>query len=71
MIGAPGLTRNTVLKFGPSYMTNATLLFIMASADYQNLPPFPQTYGYNNLVISNTSSAFLDALLPGEVLLLQ
>lgn len=24
MIGAPGLTRNTVLKFGPSYMTNAT-----------------------------------------------
>ena len=70
MTGAPGLTRKTVLKFGPSYMTNATLPFIMASADYLNLPPFPQTYGFNNLVISNTS-AFLDAPLPDEVLTLQ
>ena len=71
MTGAPGLTRNTVLKFGPSYMTNATLPFIMASADHQNLPPFPQTYGFNNIVISNTSSAFLDAPLPDEFLALQ
>ena len=71
MTGAPGLTRNTVLKFGPSYMTNATLPFIMASADYQNLPPFPQTYGFNNLVISNTSFAFLDAPLPDEFLALR
>ena len=69
--GAPGLTRNTVLKFEPSYMTNATLPFIMASADYLNLPPFPQTYGFNNLVISNTSSAFLDAPLPDGFLALQ
>ena len=71
MTGAPGLTRNTVLKFGPSYMTNAILPFIMASADYQNLPPFPQTYGFNNLVISNTSSAFLNAPLLDKVLTLQ
>ena len=71
MTGAPGLTRNTVLKFGPAYITNATLPFIMASADYLNLPPFPQTYGFNNLVISNTSSAFLDAPLPDGFLALQ
>ena len=43
----------------------------MASADYSNLPPFPQTYGFNNLVISNTSSAFLDAPLRDEILALQ
>ena len=71
MTGAPGLTRNTVLKFGPSYMTNATIPFIMASADYETLPSFPQPYGFNNLVISNTSSAFLDAPLPTQVLPLQ
>ena len=71
MTGSPGLTRNTVLKFGPSYMTNATLPFIMASADSANLPSFPQPYGFINLVISNTSSAFLDAPLAGEVLPLQ
>ncbi|CAD6564929.1 MAG: hypothetical protein ASARMPREDX12_004506 [Alectoria sarmentosa] len=71
MTGAPGLTRNTVLKFGPSYMTNATLPFIMASADFETLPSFPQPYGFNNLVISNTSSAFLDAPLPSQVLPLQ
>lgn len=63
MTGAPGLTRTTVLKFGPSYMTNATLPFILASADLLNLPSFPQPYGFNNLLISNTSSAFLDAPL--------
>ena len=71
MTGAPGLTRNTVLKFGPSYMTNATLPFIMASADFETLPSFPQPYGFNNLVISNTSSAFLDAPLPSQILPLQ
>ena len=71
MTGAPGLTRSTVLKFGPSYMTNATLPFIMASTDLLKLPPLPQGYGFNNLVISNTSSAFLDTPLPGEVLTLQ
>ena len=71
MTGAPGLTRTTVLNFGPAYMTNATLPFIMASADYETLPFFPQTYGFNNLVISNTSSAFLDSPLPNEVLPLQ
>ena len=32
MTGAPGLARTTVLKFGPSYMTNATLPFIMLSS---------------------------------------
>ena len=43
MTGAPGLTRNIVLKFGPSYMTNATIPFIMASADYETLPSFSAT----------------------------
>lgn len=63
MTEAPELTRTTVLKFGPSYMTNAILPFIMASADLLNLPSFPQYYGFNNVLISNTSSAFLDAPL--------
>ncbi|KAM0795158.1 hypothetical protein BDR22DRAFT_826265 [Usnea florida] len=71
MTGAPGLTRTSVLKFGPAYNTNATLPYIMASADHETLPLFPQTSGFNNFVISNTSSAFLDAPLPSEVLPLQ
>ena len=66
MTGAPGLTRNTVLKFGPSYMTNATLPFIMASADFETLPSFPQPYGFNNLVISNTSSDERSCSIPWE-----
>ena len=69
MTGAPGLIRNTVLKFGPSYMTNATLLFILASADSTTLSSFPQAYGFNNFLIFNISSAFLDA--PLQVLPLQ
>lgn len=52
-------------------MANATLPAILASTDYETLPPFPQPYGFNNLLISNTSSAFLDAPLPSPVLPLQ
>lgn len=69
LTAAPGLTSYATLKFGPSYMANATLPFIMASPDPTT--QFPQTYGFNNLVISNTSSAFLDAPLPEQVLSLQ
>ena len=57
------------LKFGPSYMINATLPFIMASPEPTT--QFPHTYGYNHLVISNTSSAFLDVPLSEQVLSLQ
>lgn len=60
---ASGLIRTTILKFGPSYIINATLPFIIAWADLLNLLSFPQYYGFNNLLISNTSSAFLDASL--------
>ena len=69
LTAAPGLTSSGTLKFGPSYMTNATLPFIMASPD--PTPRFPQTYGFNHLVISNTSSAFLDVPLSEQILQLQ
>ena len=69
LTAAPGLTSNATLKFGPSYMTNATLPFIMAPPD--STTQFPQTYGFNNLVISNTSSAFLDVPQPEQVQSLQ
>ena len=69
LTAAPGLTSNTILKFGPSYMTNATLPFITTPPD--DTAQFPQTYGFNNLVISNTSTAFLDVPLPEDVLWLQ
>ena len=55
LTAAPGLTSYGTLKFGPSYMTNATLPFIMAWPNPAT--QFPQTYGFNHLVISNTSSA--------------
>ena len=71
LTASPGLSNDGILKFGPSYMTNATLPFIMAASDPKTHPQFPQTYGFNNLVISNTSSAFLDVPLPGEVRPLQ
>ena len=71
LTAAPGLTNNAILKFGPSYRTNATLPFIMASPDPTIRPQFPQTYGFNHLVVSNTSSAFLDVPLPEQVLPLQ
>ena len=64
LTAAPGLTNNAILKFRPSYMTNATLPFIMASLDPTIRPQFPQTYEFNHLVVSNTSSAFLNIPLP-------
>lgn len=70
LTAAPGLRSNAKLKFGPSYMANATLPFIMASSG-PTAAQFPQTYGLNNLVISNTSSAFLDLPLSETVLPLQ
>ena len=64
-----GLSSNGTLKFGPTYMINATLPFIMASP--APTTQFPQTYGFNHLVISNVSSAFLDVPLLEQVISLQ
>ena len=76
LTAAPGLASNATLKFGPSYMTNATLPFLTTSLPFittspATSPQFPQTYGFNHLVINSTSSAFLDVRLPEQFLSLQ
>ncbi|TKA68077.1 hypothetical protein B0A49_01525 [Cryomyces minteri] len=82
MFAPPGLSPlGQVLEI--SLMANATLPFIIVSAsippffsdsyDYRDplfdppLPVFPQAYGFNHLLLSNTSAAMLDTLLPNYV----
>lgn len=43
-----------------SLMANSTTPFISATGNLSKLPTFPQAYGYNTLLLSNTSSARLD-----------
>lgn len=55
---------------GVSTMVNATLPYIQAAANDSIPPPFqelPKAYGFNTLLLSNTSSAFLDAPMPDYV----
>lgn len=71
MIGPPGI--NTLGSIGLQLMTNATLPFVVASTPDQTLgpdpafPSLPQVYGYNTLLLSNTSAALLDAPQPLRV----
>lgn len=59
---------------GISYMVNATLPYILASGD-DSLPPpkisRPRPYGFNMLLLSDTSTAFLDGPMPDYVTSLQ
>ena len=55
---------------GISAMVNATLPFIQAAANDSEPPQFselPKAFGFNTLLLSNTSAAFLDAPMPDYV----
>ena len=59
---------------GISAMVNATLPYIQATTNDSVLPPFaqlPKAYGFNMLLLSNTSTAFLDAPMPDYVASIQ
>ena len=55
-------------------MINANLPFMTASSSDSVLPPFadlPKAYGYNTLLLSNTSAALLDMPVPANVTSIQ
>lgn len=58
-------------SIGISLMTNATLPFALATQDDPGLPAFPEAYGFNNLLLSNTSAAALDGPMPYYISLIQ
>ena len=62
-----GLQESSTGSQGLSFMANTTLSF--HSVTYQDplIPSFPQAYGFNTLLLSNGSSAKLDAPFPGYV----
>lgn len=62
MTAPAGLSNNAILKFGPTYMANATLPFLLVAGT--NDPIIPQAYGFNVLSLSNTSSVYLDTPMP-------
>ncbi|SLM41059.1 hypothetical protein LPUS_11959 [Lasallia pustulata] len=56
------------------FMINANLPFMTASSNDSVLPPFadlPKAYGYNTLLLSNTSAALLDMPVPENVTSIQ
>ena len=69
----PGLMGN-LDGIGPSYMVNATLPFISATYNDSVSPAdvsMPLPFGFNGLLLSNTSAAFLDAPMPDHATKLQ
>ena len=56
---------------GLTYFANSTMSFTAAIFDDPPLPSFPSAYGYNTLLLSNTSSAILDAPSPEYVRAIQ
>ena len=73
-----GLMRPEILKFGPAYMVNATLPFLLTSIEkHMSTPPQspdfskPVPYGFNVLTLTNYSTAFLDIPMPLNVSYLQ
>jgi len=77
-----GLQQPNILKFGPAYMVNATLPFLLASQPPSDTAPPPPPldfsdrattypYGFNVLVLSKHSTAFLDVPMPLNVSSLQ
>ena len=72
MTGPAGLGQVGIGTVGISLMVNATIPFILASQDDGNsLPDMPQAYGFNMLLLSSTSAAFLDAPMPAYVEIIQ
>ena len=73
-----GLMRPEIFKFGPAYMVNATLPFLLASMEKQTSTPpqspgfsKPVPYGFNVLILTNHSTAFLDIPMPLNLSYLQ
>lgn len=56
---------------GLTYFANSTMSFTAAIFDDPPLPSFPSAYGYNTLLLSNTSSAKLDTPSPEYVRTIQ
>ena len=68
LASAGGTPRGGII--GISAMVNATLPFIRAAANDSSPSPFlelPKAYGFNTLLLLNTSTTFLDAPMPDYV----
>ena len=66
--GPPGI--NIGSHQGPTIMNNITLPFLAATSDDKTAPSFsdlPRPFGFNVLLLSNTSAAALDAPVPDFV----
>ena len=66
-----GLQESSAGGIGVSFMANGTLSFVSATFMDPPMPSFPQAYGFNTLLLSNTSSARLDAPFPDNVTSIQ
>ncbi len=62
-----GLQESSSGSQGLSFMANTTLSFYSATYEDPIMPSFPQAYGFNTLLLSNGSSAKLDAPFPDYV----
>ena len=79
LTGPAGLQGNrtgslgAIMSTGVSLLVNATLPFVIANSDQiaPNPSSLPQAYGFNMLLLSNTSTAYLDAPMPNYVTSLQ
>ena len=59
-----GIDNTEIGHIGLSIMANSTLPFASATFNDPNFPLFPKAYGFNILLLSNTSSARLDCPVP-------
>ena len=62
-----GLQESSPNSQGLSFFANTTLSFYSATYKDPIIPSFPQAYGFNTLLLSNESSAKLDAPFPDYV----
>ena len=76
--GPPGLETNDTgsgwSTIGVSYMSNSSIPWFSATKSSTRttpLPPFPAPYGFNTLMLSETSTAMLDIPMPEYVNALQ
>ncbi|KAL9052037.1 MAG: hypothetical protein Q9162_005656 [Coniocarpon cinnabarinum] len=70
IVGPPGVKNVSQGAIGVSYFVNASIPFMSAASNDSEPPKFdtlPQAYGFNTLLLSNTSVALLDAITPDRV----
>ena len=65
LTGPAGFSENS--RVGTSLMVNATLPVMFSAQDNRPLPSMPQAYGYNTLLLSNDSVAYLDTPMPNYI----